>query len=132
MNGWSGAVDRTCVPRFVTFIEEHRDALIRPVPDRPVPFSTPRAWASLARALDLVEARGNLRRKFAWPSPSAGSVARTPKHFVFCRADGWAGVLFCNDRSGIPKEWITGTDDSLRLEIRDPHRRIRCRRPRHC
>src|SRR5262245_25896817 len=39
----------------VAFIEEHPHLLHRPVPDRPVPFSTPRAWASLAQALDLVE-----------------------------------------------------------------------------
>ncbi len=37
------------------FIEQIPDALLRPVPDKAVPFSTPRAWASLSRALDLVE-----------------------------------------------------------------------------
>ncbi len=37
------------------FITATPEALLRPVPDRPVPFSTPRAWASLSRALDLVE-----------------------------------------------------------------------------
>ena len=44
----------------VAFIEEHPEALERRVPDRPVPFSTPRAWASLAQALDRVEAAGQL------------------------------------------------------------------------
>ncbi|MFM8273818.1 MAG: ATP-binding protein, partial [Gemmata sp.] len=44
----------------VRFVEENPEALLRPVPDRAVPFSTPRAWASLARALDLVAARGHL------------------------------------------------------------------------
>src|SRR6185295_15638787 len=39
------------------FLDKNREALIRPVPDKAVPFSTPRAWTSLARALDLVEAR---------------------------------------------------------------------------
>src|SRR4051812_26857162 len=39
----------------VRFVEQVPDALLRPVPDRAVPFSTPRAWASLSRALDLVE-----------------------------------------------------------------------------
>src|SRR5262249_50819619 len=29
----------------VTFIEAVPEALLRPVPERPVPFSTPRAWA---------------------------------------------------------------------------------------
>lgn len=40
---------------FVTFLP---DALMRPVPSQPVPFSTPRAWALLSRALDLVEGAG--------------------------------------------------------------------------
>src|SRR4051812_30159804 len=38
----------------IGFVEQRPDALLRPVPDRAVPFSTPRAWASLSRALDLV------------------------------------------------------------------------------
>jgi len=42
------------------FVEADPDALLRPVPDRAVPFSTPRAWASLSRALDLVAQRGRL------------------------------------------------------------------------
>src|SRR5436309_3410387 len=45
---------------IVKFIESSPESLLRPVPDRAVPFSTPRAWASLARALDLVGARGQL------------------------------------------------------------------------
>ena len=35
-------------------------ALQRDVPALPVPFSTPRAWASLSQALDLLEANGSL------------------------------------------------------------------------
>lgn len=42
-------------PEVRAFIEQHPEALCRSVPDKPGPFSTPRAWASLARALDLVE-----------------------------------------------------------------------------
>jgi hypothetical protein len=42
------------------FVEHSPDSLLRPVPDRAVPFSTPRAWASLSRALDLVASRGKL------------------------------------------------------------------------
>ena len=38
---------------FITFMP---DALMRPIPAQPVPFSTPRAWASLSQALDLAEA----------------------------------------------------------------------------
>lgn len=45
---------------ILDFIEHYPDALLRPVPDRATPFSTPRAWASLSRALDLVGERGQL------------------------------------------------------------------------
>jgi MoxR-like ATPase len=42
------------------FIEDNPAALDRAVPDKPAPFSTPRAWASLGRALDLLQAAGSL------------------------------------------------------------------------
>ncbi|MCA0319992.1 MAG: ATP-binding protein [Proteobacteria bacterium] len=38
-----------------SFVRTIPDALMRPVPADPVPFSTPRAWAQLSRALDLAE-----------------------------------------------------------------------------
>src|SRR6476620_2054810 len=41
-------------------IASNPEALLRAVPDKPVPFSTPRAWASLSRALDLVEKSGRI------------------------------------------------------------------------
>jgi hypothetical protein len=47
-------------PEVITFIEERPEALLRPVPREPVPFSTPRAWASLSRALDLASRGGIL------------------------------------------------------------------------
>src|SRR6516164_2976589 len=43
-----------------SFITAIPDALLRPVPAEPVPFSTPRAWAMLAEALDLAERGGVL------------------------------------------------------------------------
>jgi MoxR-like ATPase len=46
---------RADVRAFVSYVPE---ALMRGVPADPVPFSTPRAWASLARALDLADAGG--------------------------------------------------------------------------
>lgn len=46
-------------PEVLSFIEENPDSLLRPVPRDPVPFSTPRAWASLSRALDLTD-KGNI------------------------------------------------------------------------
>jgi hypothetical protein len=36
---------------------------MRAVPSEPVPFSTPRAWALLSRALDLAEGAGMLTRE---------------------------------------------------------------------
>jgi Bacterial RNA polymerase, alpha chain C terminal domain len=47
----------------VKFIEENPSRLIRPVPSQPLPFSTPRAWTSLAHALDLAEASGLLNHE---------------------------------------------------------------------
>jgi len=46
-----------------TFIHYLPDALARPVPPDPVPFSTPRAWAALSRSLDLAEGAGMLNRE---------------------------------------------------------------------
>jgi hypothetical protein len=58
------------------------DALMRPVPSEPVPFSTPRAWTLLSRALDLAEGAGILtretRRALAFGRVSAEDAA------VFC------------------------------------------------
>jgi hypothetical protein len=51
---------RSEVLSFITFMPE---ALMRPVPAVPVPFSTPRAWASLSAALDLTEAANLLSRE---------------------------------------------------------------------
>ena len=43
----------------VNFISYMPDALMRPVPSEPQPFSTPRAWTLLSRGLDLAEAAGH-------------------------------------------------------------------------
>lgn len=53
------AQQRGIRPEIRSFIRTIPDALMRPVPADPVPFSTPRAWAQLSRALDLAE-RSNL------------------------------------------------------------------------
>ena len=47
---------------ILSFITWMPAALMRPVPREPIPFSTPRAWASLSRAMDLTEQRGLLSR----------------------------------------------------------------------
>jgi hypothetical protein len=50
-------------PEIRSFIAYMPDALMRPVPPEPVPFSTPRAWAAFSRALDMAEASGVLTRE---------------------------------------------------------------------
>ena len=47
-------------PEIRTFVKFVPQALQRPAPADPVPFSTPRAWALLSRDLDLAEAAGTL------------------------------------------------------------------------
>ncbi|HEV3168387.1 MAG TPA: AAA family ATPase [Isosphaeraceae bacterium] len=70
---------RSEILSFVTFMPE---TLMRPVPAEPVPFSTPRAWASLSRALDLAEFSGILtnpiRRALAFGRLTAQDAA------IFC------------------------------------------------
>jgi hypothetical protein len=65
-----------------SFISNMPDALMRPVPADPVPFSTPRAWALLSRALDMAAASGILtnetRRALAYGRLSAEDAV------VFC------------------------------------------------
>ncbi len=57
---WAGQNNvRREIIAFVAFMPE---ALMGRVPASPVPFSTPRAWASLSQALDLVEKGGILDR----------------------------------------------------------------------
>jgi len=46
-----------------TFVSYMPEALMRPVPQEPVPFSTPRSWTLFGRALDLAEAAGVLTHK---------------------------------------------------------------------
>ena len=45
-------------PEVLSFITFLPDALARPVPDAPRPFSTPRAWFLLSRALDAADRAG--------------------------------------------------------------------------
>ncbi len=69
-------------PEILSFVRAMPDALMRPVPHDPVPFSTPRAWALLSRALDLAQGAGVLtretRRALAFGRLSAEDAA------VFC------------------------------------------------
>jgi hypothetical protein len=88
----------------LTFLRYVPEALLRPVPAEPVPFSTPRAWAMLAEALDLAERGGVLtpaiRRALAFGrvSPEDASMfcamaeeritrLRTVEHYLECPAE---------------------------------------------
>src|SRR5262245_60245912 len=55
---WAGA--NNVRPEVRSFVKYVPQALQRPVPADPVPFSTPRAWALLSRDLALAEAAGKL------------------------------------------------------------------------
>jgi hypothetical protein len=59
--GWLLWAERAGVRAEVrAFIHYVPQALCRPAPREPVPFSTPRAWALLSRDLDLAERAGRL------------------------------------------------------------------------
>jgi len=67
---------------ILSFVRTIPDSLMRPVPAEPLPFSTPRAWTLLSRALDLAQAGGILtsetRRALAFGRLSPEDAA------VFC------------------------------------------------
>lgn len=124
----------------VKFIEGNPEALLRPVPDKAVPFSTPRAWASLARALDLVGARGQLTgplvralavgrvseddaRRFAaaWLGNPAESTSLEEKlNWSLAGLDLSVRATNCLESEGITtlRELVIRTDDEL-LEVRN-------------
>jgi hypothetical protein len=70
---------RSEILAFITYMP---GVLMRPVPKLPVPFSTPRAWTSLSKSLELAERRGILsneaRRALAFGTVSAEDAA------IFC------------------------------------------------
>jgi DNA-directed RNA polymerase alpha subunit len=110
------------------------------VPDKAVPFSTPRAWASLSRALDLVGARGSLTgplvralavgrvseddaRRFAatWMGTPAESVSLEEKlNWSLAELELSVRAKICLEREGLLKvrDVVTRSDDEL-LEIRN-------------
>jgi MoxR-like ATPase len=67
-------------PEIRRFVASMPESLVRPVPEDPVPFSTPRAWAALSRSLDLAESAGVLdattRRALAFGRLSPEDAAR--------------------------------------------------------
>lgn len=70
---------RSDVLAFITF---QPDALMRPVPKDPIPFSTPRSWALVSRAIDLADESGllthELRRALVFGRVSPEDAA------IFC------------------------------------------------
>jgi hypothetical protein len=77
---WAGA--NRVRPEILAFINFLPESLMRPVPANPVPFSTPRSWASLSRTLDLAEAAGILDRA-------------TRRALAFGRISGEDAAVFC-------------------------------------
>lgn len=67
---------------ILSFLNLIPEALMRPVPAEPVPFSTPRSWTLLSRALDAAESSGILtnvvRKALSFGRVSAEDAA------VFC------------------------------------------------
>jgi hypothetical protein len=80
---WLGWAQRSGVRSEIrSFIATVPDALMRPVPSDPVPFSTPRSWSHLSRALDMAQKNGllddEMRRALAFGRLSPEDAA------VFC------------------------------------------------
>lgn len=75
--GWAAV--NTVRADIISLISYLPDALMRPVPAEPQPFSTPRAWTLLSRGLDLAERAGiltrELRRALAFGRVSAEDAA---------------------------------------------------------
>ncbi|MBQ7649513.1 MAG: AAA family ATPase [Victivallales bacterium] len=64
VNEWvAWARDNGVRDEIMAFILFNRDALQRPIPETPEPFSTPRSWAQLSQALDQLEEKGQLDDK---------------------------------------------------------------------
>ena len=91
------------IRRFITTIPE---ALMRPVPADPVPFSTPRAWALLSRALDMAQKAGVLtngtRRALAFGrlSPGTRCAAAAPRRAARSRR-----CAHCEASTARPGRW---------------------------
>jgi hypothetical protein len=80
---WLAWAQRSGVRQEIrSFIMTVPDALMRPVPADPVPFSTPRSWSLLSRALDLAEKGGML-------------TAETRRALAFGRLSPEDAAVFC-------------------------------------
>ena len=90
---------------IISYILFNPMALQREIPALPVPFSTPRAWASLAQALNLVEAQGKLNQKLietmAYGCVSSEDAAMYAA-FSNCRADNRVIKEVMNNVKALP------------------------------
>lgn len=78
-------------PRVVSFIRSKPGALVREAPREPVPFSTPRAWASLAASLTLLGEGSEFDHRML-SVLAAGRVSRQDAgDFISHVFDEWAG-----------------------------------------
>lgn len=85
-----------------SFIATVPDALMRPVPADPVPFSTPRAWSLLSRAFDMAQKAGMLN-------------SETRRALAFGRLSPEDAAVFC----ALAEESL-GPVQSLERYIREP------------
>jgi MoxR-like ATPase len=108
---WLAWAEKNQICREITsFIRDANDALLRPVPEVPAPFSTPRAWASLSRALDLAEKAGVLDAEVL-AALTAGRVS-APDAVRFCM---WWGMT----HSGDPTSYRHGLSKTLAMSIHE-------------
>lgn len=100
---WLGWAQRSGIRKEIrSFIQTVPDALMRPVPADPVPFSTPRSWSHLSRALDLAEKGGLL-------------TAEMQRALAFGRLSPEDAAVFC-----ALAEEANGTVLPIERYIRDP------------
>lgn len=93
----------------ITFVENNDGALLRPVPREPVPFSTPRAWASLSRALDLADRAGILNDSIA-KALAHGRVSAEDASAFVANAFGY--------QSAPPKKIAPSSIEDLEVSVR--------------
>lgn len=97
---WAQA--NSVLPEILAFIAFMPEALMRPVPANPVPFSTPRSWASLSRALELADQADALNYQ-------------TRRALVFGRVSAEDAAVFC----AMEEEQVFGLPD-VRACIAEP------------
>ncbi len=101
-------------PEVVTFVKQNPSALLRNTPELAGPFSTPRAWASLSRALELAEQAGTLDEA-TLAALSAGRVSPQDAE-QFCLE--WKILRSGHPQASLPKEILQRPIHQLGLSER--------------